>query len=73
MPSTVVFNHPTIDALTAFLLGEISSSISAAGQAEEVTLIAFDDDPEAAEEWGFDGLSEDELELLLAERLAKLS
>jgi hypothetical protein len=71
LPSTVVFNHPTIDALTDFLLGELSETTPAAGS--NGASIAEPDVAPAQELPDLDELTEDELEQLLADRLARVS
>jgi hypothetical protein len=71
LPSTVVFNHPTIDALTDYLLDEVSDAGPATPPIEPVATIASRKGSPVAKGLELDTLSEDELEVLLAERLAR--
>jgi hypothetical protein len=63
LPATTLFDHPTVDALTGFLLAQLASS-EATAHTDETTI------PETS---ALDDLSEAELADVLAGKMAALS
>jgi SAM-dependent methyltransferase/NADP-dependent 3-hydroxy acid dehydrogenase YdfG len=72
LPATLIFNHPTVHALTGFLLAEIEASASQSTTTNLETNGASDRPLVDHDTSDLDELSEDELELLLAQRLARM-
>ncbi|MEW5809829.1 MAG: SDR family NAD(P)-dependent oxidoreductase [Actinomycetota bacterium] len=65
LPASVVFDYPTIEALTDYLASVLPEIIETAGNDDEVAGAAPDGEPEDA----YDDLAEDELLARLSERL----
>ncbi|GAA1195367.1 hypothetical protein GCM10009645_27010 [Mycolicibacterium poriferae] len=68
LPASVVFDYPTVEALTDYLASILPEIIDTAGSDDEVAGAGVDG-PDAAED-AYDDLAEDELLARLSERLS---
>jgi myxalamid-type polyketide synthase MxaB len=70
LPATLLFNHPTLDELTAYLLDEVlTSDLETGGNTDARKTVVAGSAHIAAAESELDQLSEDEMAELLAEAL----
>ncbi len=63
LPASVVFDYPTVEALTDYLASILPEIIETAGNEDEATSTSLEDD-------AYDDLAEDELLARLSERLS---
>ncbi|WP_111508799.1 type I polyketide synthase [Mycobacterium kyogaense] len=69
LPASVVFDYPTIEALTDYLASVLPEIIETAGNDDEVAGAPQDGDLDGDDEDAYDDLAEDELLARLSERL----